>query len=194
MDGQVKVEKWTLEDGRRAERRVVESKDSNGEGERIIEIHVEDVRPLRLQQRVVEKTKPVIYERKYETVDPASGEIVEQKVESLEPRVPMQIVEHIVSEQATYTNGEYAPITKKDLVEMLVAIRSDNKLKDKQESKAKDANPKVDAPKKVQSLGLAEEFEKMSTPQNDGMSMMDKILLCVIAAQVVGLAYIIFFM
>lgn len=190
MDEQIKVEKWTLEDGRRAERRVVETKDANGEGQRVIEVHVEDVRPLRLQQRVVEKTKPVIYERKYETVDPITGAVVEQKVESLEPRVPMQIVEHIVSEQATYVDDENRFLTKKDFVQVLASLKS----KEKHECKAKDANPKVDAPKKVKSLGLAEEFEKMSNPQSDGMSMMDKILLCVIAVQVVGLAYIIFFM
>lgn len=190
MDEQLKVEKWTLEDGRRAERRVVETKDANGEGQRVIEVHVEDVRPLRLQQRVVEKTKPVIYERKYETVDPITGAVIEQKVECLEPRVPMQIVEHIVSEQATYVDDESRFLTKKDFVQMLASLKT----KEKHECKAKDANPKVDAPKKVQSLGLAEEFEKMSQPQSDGMSMMDKVLLCVIAVQVVGLAYIIFFM
>ena len=77
---------------------------------------------------------------------------------------------------------------------MLAEFKTNNRPKEKQEGKAKDANPKVESPKKVRSLGLAEEFEKMSVPQSDGMSMTDKILLCVIAAQVVGLAYIIFFM
>ena len=55
MDENIKIEKWTLEDGRRAERRVVETTDSNGQSEKVIELHVEDVRPLRLQQRIVEK-------------------------------------------------------------------------------------------------------------------------------------------
>lgn len=191
MDDQLKVEKWTLEDGRRAERRVTEIKDANGQGERVIELHVEDARPLRLQQRIVEKTKPFIFERKLEVIDPATGNVIEQKVESLEPRVPMQIVEHIAVAQ----NDDYGvPFTKRELVEMLAEFKTNNKPKQKQEGKDKDANPKVEAPKKVKSLGLAEEFEKMSAPQNDGSSMMDKVLICVIAAQVVGLAYIIFFM
>jgi hypothetical protein len=64
----VKIEKWTLEDGRRAERRVVEHKNADGVAEKIIELHIEDERPLRLQQRVVEKVKPVLYERKFEIV------------------------------------------------------------------------------------------------------------------------------
>ena len=192
MDDQLKVEKWTLEDGRRAERRVTEVKDGNGQGERVIELHVEDARPLRLQQRIVEKTKPFIFERKLEVIDPATGNVIEQKVESLEPRVPMQVVEHI----AVVNNGDYdnIPFTKRELVEMLAEFKTNNKPKEKQEGKAKDANPKVEAPKKVRSLGLAEEFEKMSVPQNDGSSIMDKFLICVIGAQVVGLAYIIFFM
>lgn len=195
MDDQLKVEKWTLDDGRRAERRVTETKDTNGQGERVIELHVEDARPLRLQQRIIEKVKPYIFERKLEIIDPNTGNVVEQKVESLEPRVPMQLVEHI----AVVKNNDYGyddlPFTKKELVEMLADFKTNNKPKEKQESKAKDANPKVESPKKVvKSLGLAEEFEKMSVPQNDGSSMTDKILICVIAAQVVGLAYIIFFM
>ena len=192
MDDQLKVEKWTLEDGRRAERRVTESKDSNGQGERVIELHVEDARPLRLQQRIVEKTKPIIFERKMEVIDPATGNVVEQKVECLEPRVPMQVVEHIGVARGDDDYG--IQFTKREFVELLAEMRTNNKPKEKQEGKAKDANPKVESPKKVMSLGLAEEFEKMSSPQNDGSSMMDKLLICVIAAQVVGLAYIIFFM
>ena len=47
MDDNLKVEKWTLEDGRRAERRVSETKNASGQSERVIELHVEDVRPLR---------------------------------------------------------------------------------------------------------------------------------------------------
>ena len=191
MDDNLKVEKWTLEDGRRAERRVSETKDANGQGERVIELHVEDVRPLRLQQRIVEKTKPIIYERKLEVVDPTTGDVLEQKIESLEPKYPMQIVQHIATENVSIcSKNDDAPITKKELIEILSVFA-----KPKQERKAEDANPKVEAPKKVvHSLGLAEEFEKRSVPQSDGMSMMDKMLFCVIALQVVGLGYILFFM
>ena len=56
-----KIEKWTLEDGRRAEKRITEL-----DGERVIELHVESERPLKLTQRVVEKSKPIVYERKIE--------------------------------------------------------------------------------------------------------------------------------
>ena len=45
---------------------------------------------------------------------------------------------------------------------------------------------------RLNSLGLADEFEKRV--DISGYSMSDKILLLVIAAQVVGLGYIVFFM
>lgn len=73
-----KVEKWMLEDGRRAERWVTENV-----GERVVEIHMEEERPLILQQRIVEKSKPIIYERETSMLD-KSGNIVNKKVETLD--------------------------------------------------------------------------------------------------------------
>lgn len=178
MDGNFKVEKWTLEDGRRAEKRVTEVSDSNGQGERIIELHVEDERPLRLQQRVIEKTKPVIYERKIETVDKASGQVIDQKVEALEPKPAMQVVEHISVDRNA--------VSKEEIVSaVLEALKSEGHHK---------CHKHAHKVQEVQSLGLAEEFAKLQQPQSDGMSVMDKVLLVVIAAQVIGLAYILFFM
>jgi hypothetical protein len=197
MDDNVKVEKWTLEDGRRAEKRVTEIKDANGQSEKIIELHVEDERPLRLQQRIVEKSKPIVYERKLETVDIKTGSVIEQKVESIESRVPMQVVEHIGTYAAVSAQGAKdadKPVTRQELIDAIAAAFRMN-ASAKSEVRMDKVASKVEAPKKVvKSLGLAEEFEKMSVPQKDGMSMMDKILLCVIAAQVVGLGYILFFM
>lgn len=170
MDDNVKVEKWTLEDGRRAERRVIEVKNADGQGEKIVELHVEDERPLKLQQRIIERTKPMLYERKIEVVDPASGNVVEEKIEAL----------------VGAKGGESNFVTKEELLAVL------GSLKNKEEVKVL-AAAKTEAPK-VKSLGLAEELEKMTKPQKDGMSMMDKILLVVIATQIIGLGYILFFM
>lgn len=182
----VKIEKWTLEDGRRAERRVTEIKGANGECEKVVELLVEDERPLRLQQRVVEKCKPMLYERKLETIDPKTGNVVEQKVESLESKVPMQVVEHIATVSNPETESdENKPVTKQEMIDAIVAaIKANREL-----SMAAHAEKKC-----VKAQGLAEEFQKLQVPQKDGMSMMDKILLVVIAAQVVGLGYILFFM
>ena len=168
MDDNMKVEKWTLEDGRRAERRVVEVKNADGQGEKIIELHVEDERPLKLQQRIIERTKPILYERKLEMVDPTTGSVVEEKIEAL-----------VGNTKA----GEGSFVTKDELLEILASMKGEVKAVVKPETK-----------KVVKSLGLAEELEKMTKPQKDGMSMMDKILLVVIGAQIIGLGYILFFM
>lgn len=184
---EVKVEKWTLDDGRRAERRVTEVKNSNGECEKIVELLVEDERPLRLQQRVVEKCKPMLYERKLENIDPKTGNIIEQKIESLESKSPMQVVEHIGTVGISHSeeNSENRPVTKQEMIDAIVAaIKANREL-----SLAAHADKKC-----VKSQGLAEEIQKLHVPQKDGMSLMDKILLVVIAAQVVGLGYILFFM
>ena len=47
------VEKWTLEDGRKAEKRISESVNhSDLTSEKIVELHMEDERPLKLKQRI----------------------------------------------------------------------------------------------------------------------------------------------
>jgi hypothetical protein len=180
----IKVEKWTLEDGRRAEKRVSEHKDANGECEKIIELHVEDERPLRLQQRVVEKCKPMLYERKLETIDPKTGSVIEQKVECLEPKMPMQVVEHIGVASSSMDDAN-KPVTKQEMIDAIVAaIKANREL-----SLAAHADKKC-----VKAQGLADEIQKLHIPQKDGMSLMDKALIVIIGAQVIGLGYILFFM
>ena len=72
MDDNMKIERWTLEDGRRAEKRVTEVLNENGESEKVIELHVEDPKPMRLEHRIVERVKPMLYERTLQKIDPAS--------------------------------------------------------------------------------------------------------------------------
>jgi len=184
----VKIEKWTLEDGRRAERRVVEHKNVDGLAEKIIELHVEDERPLRLQQRVVEKVKPVLYERKFETIDPMTGNIIDQKVESIEQNSTMRVVDHIttVSTSDHKSDDINKPVTKQEMIDAIVAAIKANR----EMSFAAHASKKCE----VKTQGLSEEIQKITIPQKDGMSVMDKIILVVIASQVIGLGYIIFFM
>lgn len=199
MDEKLKIEKWTLDDGRRAERRVTEQPSAeNGQSERVIELHVEDERPLRLQQRVVEKSKPVIFERKIETID-ATGSVVEQKVESIEPKVQMQFVEHIsaapknnVVSALSVEDDCDCHVTKEEMIETIIAA-----IKASRESA-----PVVDMPvpsspvmpagtlaSRLNSLGLADEIgTRVSSTSNT-----DKILMGVIAVAVGILGYVMFF-
>ena len=176
-----KVEKWTLEDGRRAERRITEL-----DGERVIELHVETERPLQLTQRVVEKSKPIIYERKIETLD-ASGNVVEQKVESIEPKVAMQVVEHIVAEQAQVVAqsvpSEDCTVTRQEMIDTIVAA-----IKAAQLNSQAVAAPKVNFSNEIHSLGLADEIGTRINSQ--GMPFQQKIYMGVSAVLVAVLLYL----
>ena len=198
-----KTEKWTLDDGRRAERRVTENTSDNGQSERVVELHVEDERPLRLQQRVVEKSKPIVYERKVETLDPKTGSVVEQRVESIEPKVQMQLVEHIASASTVAAQSVEddcdCHVTKDEMIDTIVAaIKATRETAPVREVPAAPAVRMQSMPStgglagRLNSLGLADEIAGRVDPA--GMSTMDKVLLGVIAAQIVGLGYIIFFM
>lgn len=174
------VEKWTLEDGRRAERRVSELALDNGQQEKVIELHVEDERPLRLQQRVVEKSRPIVYERTLETIDPKTGKVVEQKVEAIEPKVQMHLVEHTAYET------EKPKCCKENMVDKVV---------EKVLERLSPALPEPSAElgQKLNSLGLVDEIGNRVNDANK-FSVIDKVLLAVIAAQLCGLVYIMFFM
>lgn len=106
------VEKILLEDGRRAERHINET-----ETEKVVELHVESERPLHIQQRLIERKKPIIYERTIETLD-ETGQIIDRKVESLEPNVQMELRSHIAR---TSVNNEKS-ITKDDLQQALTEV------------------------------------------------------------------------
>jgi hypothetical protein len=190
-----KTEKWTLDDGRRAERRVTDNVNPTGEAERVIELHVEDERPLRLQQRVVEKRKPFVYEREIHTVD-KSGNVVEKKVEAVEPRVQMQLVEHLVTDNgvsALSTDPVVANdchVTKEEMIETIVsAIKA---LKTEIEVK----QPVVQTPVPVQAApvpgSLAEEIARRNGATAQQPGTVNMVLWGVIAALVIGLGYVIF--
>jgi hypothetical protein len=186
----LKNQKWVLDDGRRAERRVMENTNENGEFETVIELHVEDERPLKLQQRVVEKSKPIVYERMVETIDPKTGDVVEQRVESIEPKIRMQLVEHISSCKASPqpTKECDCHVTKEEMIDTIVAA-----IKATRENTTVNSQNAVGQNNfkgKLNSLGLADEISERVGNSNNS----DKIMYGVIAVEVIALVYIIFFM
>ena len=112
------IERVYLRDGREAEERVVEKMGDDGcLAERVIEVHAEPPRPKFLEQRVVEKVRPVVYERQTDTIK--DGQVVEKRVEALDPEVKMELRQHLgmVGEQAS------RPLTKQDVLELLGELR-----------------------------------------------------------------------
>jgi len=75
---------FVLEDGRKAEKVVVANKVNGLESQRVIEIKAEELRPLKTQQIITEKTRSYMYERVTETVSQETGEVVETKVETFD--------------------------------------------------------------------------------------------------------------
>lgn len=101
-----KVEQFCLEDGRQAERHT--SVTGECDELKVVEVYAEDVRPKKLIQRVQEKTRPVIVERTIETID-SSGEVIERKIEAVEPEVKMELRRHIVRDDSEELTCEKAP-------------------------------------------------------------------------------------
>lgn len=199
-----KIEKWIQEDGRRAERRVVETKfDKQGEAERTIELHMEDPRPLKLQQRITEKIRPAIVERKTETINPLTGEVIERKVELIEPKSNMQIVDHIgvldpskKAEPTQETNldpvnpnfnqppvGNPVYLQEKDLKALLETLKNTQV--------QTEGSGSSEFETKLKSLGMADAAARKSSKAS---LTNDKMLMVVIVAQVIALGYVLFFM
>lgn len=192
-----KTEKWTLEDGRRAERRVTENTSGDGQAERVIELHVEDERPMRLQQRVVEKSKPIVYERKVETVDPATGNVVDQKVESIESKVQMQLVEHIstgsnnvVSAQSVVDDCD-CNVTRKEMLDTIVeAIKTIKNSDTSFVVNAQSVPNKTNFSGRLNSLGLADEIA--GRVESNSVSIFEKCMYGFIAVLIFALCYMVF--
>ncbi len=83
-----KVEKFYLDSGLEAEKHISESGDNT-----VIEFYVEEARPKTLQKRITEKRKNIVAERTIESIE--NNEVIDVQVESLEPQVKPQLVEHI---------------------------------------------------------------------------------------------------
>lgn len=95
---EIKKEAVYLEDGRKADKFVQEKAGVvEGETQVVTEVWAEPKIEKKLTHRVVEHKKPVVHKREIEVVD-ENGEVVEKKIESIEPEVKMQLREHIQTE------------------------------------------------------------------------------------------------
>lgn len=170
-----------MEDGRMAERRV--TIDDNGD--KHIELWAEEPRNLKLESRIVEKHATIVSERKIEMVND-EGEIVNVKVESVDPKSRMELVQHIGL--ATDQNvSKYA--TKDELKDVVVAAVS--------EINAQSMNMNVDAqqiaPFPPQPFMNAQSVVA-SNVENKSWGTMDMVLMGVVAVAAIALAYTWFLM
>lgn len=162
-------EKFTLEDGRKAEKVVKEVLISNQEKEIVTELKAEEERPLKTQTRVTEKVRPFVYERKIETLDPTTGQVIDVKIE----------------EVIKTTNEEDRKdcLTKEEMIDTIVqAIKNLKQEVPVDENENENENKKT-----LKSLGIIQKIE--NSDQKD-YSIKEIVLIGVIILQVLGLAYL----
>jgi len=113
-------------DGRKGDKVVTASLTDAGEKKTVTEFWVEPKVEKRLSQRVVEFERPVVHRREIETVDEATGTVVEKKVESIDPDVKMQLREHIAVQHSVKAQSVDEDcdchVTKEELQQGLVTL------------------------------------------------------------------------
>lgn len=165
------VEKWVLDDGRRVEKVVSENK-SGDEVERVTEVRVDEERPQHTQQKIIEKIKPVVYERITQDIDIKTGAVVNEKVETIN-----------IELNAPKEQKDDSFVTRQEMVEAIVkALQSSKSIKP--------VSVKKEAKSGLKSLGIADEIEKLKPKQ---LSYKDMILIGIVAIQIIGLIYLIVF-
>lgn len=191
------------EDGRRAERVVVD--DNECDGVRVTEVYVEPTVEKKLAQRVIERRKPIVYEREIETIDEVTGEVVDKVVEATEPRAAMHVIERYVPESVgaqSVVKGQSddedcdCNVTREELREDIKdAVLALAKVVGKNgngNGNGHGFHAQAVAPEPQVSVQSVIE-ERLETKKSK-VSPLNVLLLAVISAQVAGLAWILFVM
>ena len=186
-------EAFLMEDGRRAERHIID--DGNEcDGTTVTEVYVEPKIEKKLSQRVKEHRRPCIYEREIETIDEYTGEVVDRIVESADER-PLKVVERLVSSPEVISAQSYKQESdcerlRQDLREDIkdaLNIALDSKKRDLGYASAQDHSSRGQI-----SAMQAQVGERVGN--KNGISFINLILLAAIAAEVAGLAWVLFAM
>lgn len=191
------------EDGRRAERVVVD--DNECDGTRVTEVYVEPAVEKKLAQRVIERRKPIVYEREIETIDEHTGQVVDKVVEATEPRAAMHVIERYVPEtvgaQSVVKNQHVddedcdCNVTREELREDIKdAVLALAKVVGKNENGNGHGYHAQAAPTPEPQVSVQSVIEDRLETKKSNVSPLNVLLLAVISAQVAGLAWILFVM
>lgn len=183
-----KRKEFLWDDGRRAERVVVD--DDECEGVRVTEIYVEPKIEKKLAQRIVERRKPVVYEREIEVIDEASGEVVDKVVEATEPRAQMHVIERYVP-QTIATQS----VVEKDDCDCNVSreeFREDIQAAVMALAKAMNGNVQVADTSAEPVVSVQSVVEERVTEKKNKVAPLNVLLLALISAQVAAIAWILF--
>ena len=181
---EVRIEKLTMEDGRQAERHVKEEGYCDENQTRVVDLYVEPERPKHLAKRIVEKRRPCVFRREIETID-ENGEVVDRKVESIDPEDKMELRSHIATVNtlaAQSTEDECdCPVTAAQLKDVMVDLA--DRLSHREVASLSQEPAEVVALQDTVS-------ERVLTKSTSEISQTTWMLLMVVAAQLAGLFYI----
>jgi hypothetical protein len=167
-------EQIRLEDGRHAERVQTVS-----DGTEVIETWVEPKRKLRLAQRQIVRRRPCVYERETEILNEDTGEIVSREVEDM-GQPELQVREQIVSAASLPEERDSGFVSREEL-------RED--IKDAMVTLAKTmGEEEYEEESYISVQNIIEERLEEKKP----VSQLNLVLLALIAAEVAGLAWILF--
>jgi len=114
MDRVESEQKYYLEDGRLAEKHVVDDGKT-----RVTEIYEEIEKPKKLSQRIVEKLEPTVCERTVETVD-EDGSVIESTTEVVEPQ-PL-----VAKKESSLTREDVSAMIADSISAVVDAVRNEH--------------------------------------------------------------------
>ena len=170
-----------LEDGRRADRVVREELNDAGEAVTVTELFVEPKIEKKLAKRIVEYTRPVIHRREIETVDEATGEVVEKKVESIDPSVKMELREHVVSTPKLEAESY---VTRTELKDLLLSLKANPIVV--QSTPTEEAQKFFEVEPKKAPIQSAQELTEKRNATKSGLSLTTIVLGGLIVAELIG--------
>jgi hypothetical protein len=178
------TESIRLEDGRRAER--VVKADCSDEGTvTVTELYVEPKVEKKLSKRVVEYTRPVVHRREIHTIDETTGEIVETKVESIDPSVKMELREHMVSKPKELEAESFVTRSElKDLFLSLPQFQNMSCVKDVPKESDSDAKDFFDVKKIPEKISAQEAVEQRVAKSQSLMNPVSIGLMLIVVAEV----------
>lgn len=213
---ELRIEKLSMEDGRQAERHIKEEGYCEDEQKRVIDLYVEPERPKRLAKRITEQRRPCVVRREIETVD-ENGDVIDRKVESVDPEDKMRLVEHIATYGDTPQVAAQAavddcgcPVTRDDLkdvmgmlIKKMTSCQADfnsqmaaqaaahNAQLKAQNTVVEDSEPEVYYEEEDDIDVVQDRVESRVNQKNEtDVSNMTWWLLMVVVAEMAGLAYI----
>lgn len=174
------IETLTLDDGRKAERHV--SMDSNGN--QVIDVFVEEKRPLKLEKRIIREFKQVVAKETHQIIH--NGEVEAVEVKSAETELPIQVHETVkVGKVGVDFSSDF--VRKDELQAMVsesVASGLEALMEDYEPVVAQSASPVLSA----QSI-----VEKNVSEKHKDRSVVNMIMVAILVAQaaIVGYVYLV---